>query len=153
MANESKGIAYVTVACKLPNGLWLQLHRAQRITVPVLGGGTRDETQFMREGNRYRVYGNSHPQNKAPMCEIVAGFALTHNIPKDFWDKWLDQNSESEIVKKSIIFGYAGRENIDAASKDHEKVKSGFERMDPTNLPSVVRKVETYAQGQQQPPR
>lgn len=136
----------VTVACKLPNGLVLRLFRPKEMSVPILGGGFRSETQFVDTGESLTLNGWAHRQNMAPQVQIIGqngGYALTHEVPKAFWDKWLEQNKDSDFVKNGIIFAHekAGFVESQAKDKDHANLRSGFERLDPSQMPKGIERI------------
>ncbi len=135
--DTATGGATVTVASKLPMQLILQLHDKCMRMVPVLGGGSREEVFFQkRNGARtFVVNGCSFPQNKGPLNQISGGYGITHSIPKVFWDEWLEQNSESDMVKNGMIFAHPEVQSTIDQSLEMQEEKSGIERLDPQNLP------------------
>lgn len=141
MASQSKDT--VSVACKLPHGLLMRIYTPVDVQVPVLGGGTRTETQYKYLPGKFpefRLKGFSHHQNQAPSGEIVNGYAVTHGIPKDFWDEWMKQNHEADFVKNNLVFAQPTAEALGSQmrDKDHAKLKSGLERIDPANLKGKI---------------
>lgn len=124
----------VTVALKSPHGIILQLHDQVEVSVPVMGGGMRMETQFRPSadlGATFRLNGNAVPFGESPKHTIVGGFALTHGVPKDFWEAWLKQNPRLGIVTSNLIHAY---DTVDAAAgeaRDKRAVRSGLE---PLNM-------------------
>jgi len=136
-ANKKASGETVTVACKLPHGLVLRVFRGIEIDVPVMGGGTRKEKTVEPLEQVYTAYGWSHPQNAAPHCTILAGYALTGGIPKEHWDLWLSQNKNSAMVKNGLIFAHASTASAKDQAKDGRTIRSGLERLDPNNLPKI----------------
>ena len=137
VAAEATGGPTVTVASKLPMPLILQLHDKVMRMVPVLGGGSREEVFFQkRNGARtFVVQGCSFAQNKGPSQQLASGFGLTHSIPKAFWDEWLEQNDQSDMVRNGMIFAHTEMKSTTDQALDMENEKSGMERLDPQNLP------------------
>lgn len=130
----------VTVACKLPNGLRLRIFDMRKTQELVMGGGSRDVKQAFELPTAYTVYGNSHPQNAAPGCPILQGFALTHGIPKDFWDKWHEQNKTSDLVTRGLIFAHEKADVVNAQAEEKKAVRSNLERLDPNKLPKGIQR-------------
>ena len=125
----------VTVACKLPHGLVLRVFDMIPTQEPVMGGGYR-EVKIARElPQTYVVNGNSHPQNKAPKSPISGGYALTFGIPKDFWDRWLKENEQSDMVLNGLIFAHEKPDYVQDKAEDNETVTTGLERLNPDRLP------------------
>jgi len=135
--NPSTGGETVSVASKLPMPFTLQLHTKTIKHEPVMGGGSREVVEYVqRYGSpTFVVDGNSFPQNKGPHQQLAAGFAITHGIPKDFWEEWISQQGDSDIVRNGMIFGHSETASTMAEAKEKEREKSGMERLDPLNLP------------------
>lgn len=130
----------VTVACKLPNGLRMRLFRMQKTHEPVLGGGSREVQVAHETGAEFTLNGWSHPQNKASRATIEGGYALTPNVPKDFWDAWFAQNKDTDFVKKGLIFAHEKESSTIAEAREKVAVRSGLERLDPNKMPKGVEK-------------
>lgn len=123
----------VTVACKVPSGLVLQLQRPMRRREPAMGSATPQEVTYMvKYGDRYTVKGPSYPVGtppkgfpKPPMNE--GGFALTPGIPTDFWKQWVEQNQNAPYVKSGAIFAYTDIDDAVACAADNEGYLTGLE--------------------------
>jgi hypothetical protein len=140
MANANApvtGTVTVTVACKLPHGLVLRIHEPVETEIPVMGGGVKVERHFKPTGREFTVAGNAHPQNEAPIAPIASGFALTHGVPKDLWDKWLEQNRLLPAVVNGLIFAHEHSAKSRDEAKEKIGVKSGLERINPNELPNL----------------
>jgi len=128
----------VVVCCKLPSGLRLRVFQmidqneatplgmksikiAQQIGQDVLvkGSGRHDGLSDMR-------YGNAPVPNTATF-----GYGLTHGVDEDFWNLWLEQNNQSDLVKNRLIFALPDVDNVTAFAREHEKQRSGLEPIDP----------------------
>lgn len=148
MANE-KTAEFVTVACKIPNGLLLRLHEMEETSEPVMGGGSRTVKVARHVGDAVRINGNAHPQNAAPRAQIVDGvdfgYALTPNVPKAFWDKWLQQNKDHMAVRNGMIFAHESVRSVEAEAREKANLRSGTERLDPKDLPKQIQAVPTGA--------
>lgn len=131
-ANET-----VVVASKLPMDLVARLYDFVERAEPVMGGGVRTfKIAEARPDTPHFVFqGNSFPQNKGAHQRIVAGYALTHDVPKAFWDEWLEQNKKADYVANGMIFAHAEDRSTVAQAKEMEAEKSNLERLDPNNLP------------------
>jgi len=126
----------VTVACKLPNGLILRTFKKEKFQRPVIGGGMREVEEYQPDGRQFMVNGNTAPYAK-PLLDangdaimLEQSFALTPNIPKDFWDLWFEQNKNSEVVKKGFIFASPKQLEIRAQAKAYRDEKHGLEPID-----------------------
>lgn len=131
----------VTVALKHPHGLILKIYDLVDVSEPVMGGGYRDFKQARQKGVPVRLNGYSQRGGKVPPAATAGTFALTHNVPKSFWDQWLAQNQDHDFVEKGLIF--AGSPSyVTGQMKAHEVLKSGLEPLDPDHLP--LASIKTY---------
>jgi len=134
---KAKSSGMVTVACKIPMGLKLQLQHKQPIKIPSGRGGEYivDE-QYVFGGKEYYVFGPSMPaMGGVPSGYLLpqkleGGFALTPNIPAAFWEQWLEQNRLADFVTSKMIFAYDDSSAVDAA-QEHAELKSGLEPISP----------------------
>jgi hypothetical protein len=134
--NDVPSTATVTVASKFPMDFILKLHDFKTKYEPVMGGGSREyKIAEPRMGAKtFIIQGNSFPQNKGAHQQIVAGYAITRDIPKAFWEEWLEQNKGAEFLVNGMIFAHSEAASTIAQSKEMEAEKSGLERMDPKEI-------------------
>jgi hypothetical protein len=126
------GAATVTVACKMPNGVWLQLHELVECTEPHPALGTRQVKQARKVGEPIMVKGyRGLPFGIDPKIDIAGGYALTPGVPRDFWKKWFEQNKHSALVKNHLIFAHHERASVDDFATGNETIRCGLEPIDP----------------------
>lgn len=130
MATEEKSAKFVTIACKHPPGVILRLFKTRMQMVPVLGGGMREEAIAEVIGDPIVIHGPQKPFGAEPKCIVVAGYALTSNVPIETWQEWKKQNADSDLLKNKLLFAYETPERATAAAKEHAKVRSGLEPLD-----------------------
>lgn len=130
----------VTVACKLPNGIFLRVFDMVETQEPVMGGGYRTVKMAREKGQRVRLNGFSHAQNRAPNSPIREGFALTYGVDKDLWDLWKSQNADTDMVKNGLVFAHEKDANTLAEIREKKDTRSGLERLDPNKLPKGIKK-------------
>jgi hypothetical protein len=130
--------ATVTVACKYPPGVILRIHKAVEKTEPVMGGGFRKYTQYdpIHDLEPVEIKGPTgfaFGIGARPGAPVVTpdGFALTPGVPKDFWDKWLEQNPDNELVKRGLL-GARDRD-IEGWASERKAVSTGLEPTDQDN--------------------
>ncbi len=126
----------VTVACKLPHGLMLEVHGEG-----VLKGAfdrakdnPKDGVTALPPGERIHVKGFARPvgvdlSEDAP--QVVGGFALTQGVPADFWAKWLAENKDASFVKAGLIFAHEKAGSVIGEAREKKAIRSGFEGMNP----------------------
>lgn len=104
----------VTVACKLPNGLMLDIPGAK---APVV------------------LNGAIHP-------DAIAGHGLTE-VDADFWAAWTKLYADFQPLKKEMIFAQGSERSAVAKAKERKEEKSGLEGLDPEK-PAPGIKPEDY---------
>jgi len=63
---------------------------------------------------------------------VDPAFALTHNVPRLFWDLWLEQNADSALVRNGLIFAHKQAASVTDQLRDHEDLTCGLEPLTPT---------------------
>lgn len=108
----------VTVGCKLPNGLVLDVEGKQAIVAGFRGEGVR----------------------------IIGGYGLTA-VDKELWEAWLEIHKEQPYVKSGVIFAQDNGNSVRSQAKEQEKVKSGLEPLSQNNpAPGIKRDDEVMNQ-------
>jgi hypothetical protein len=130
--------AKVVVACKLPNGLVMQLHRPEEWDEPVLGGGYRKSTRHVPDGNPITAHGWRVAHGETPKITIAGGYALTSNVPGWFWDRWLKENEGAAVVTNKLIFAYERPDEAKGVAKEHASIRSGLEPLNMARKKEVV---------------
>ncbi len=128
-----KSAKTVTVLCKIPMGLRLQLQREVTVTEQSQSGA-RQVKQWTKDGPVHIARGPSRPQQPPPGYRppiLVGGYALTRGIPADFWAQWLEQNKQADYVVSKQIIAMASIEGARDAARDHHQVRSGLEPLVP----------------------
>lgn len=120
----------VTVACKLPHGLILQLQRPVKMVEPVLGGGVREYTISQRFGEQVTIFGNRTPFGQQPKCTIIGDYALTPGIDKTFFEEWMKQNANHDVVVNELIFAHKSRDHAEGFARENAGRRSGLEPLD-----------------------
>ncbi len=144
--NPSTGSQTVVVASKLSFGLVLNLYETQEVTVEVNGQRRTYPQYFLKRGApTYTLNGNSYEKRLGDKGQhIECGFAITMGIPKDFWEEWLSQNKEGDYIRNGMVFAHSDLSAVKSEAAEKESLKTGFERMDPDNLPKIGKhKLET----------
>lgn len=124
----------VTVACKLPHGLILQLHEMVETQEPVMGGGFRSFKIARAVGEQVRIRGNAIPFGKIPNYEIKSGFALTPNVNAQFFRRWMKDNQDHDVVKNNLIFAFEKTDSVVSKAKELKDELSGLEPLDMSKV-------------------
>lgn len=125
----------VTVALKCPLDIDLRLHEFRTISVPLPGGGTRDERQAFPTGDKVRIKGYRAEAGKNPTsgAELSLGFALTPGVSAKFWDQWLEQNKEHDLVLNGLIFAHAHTQSVKSQTRENEDRWDGLQPVSQKN--------------------
>lgn len=126
----------VTVACKLPNGLVLQLEDPHDFMEPLPNGGNRPVRQWRRREESYTVRGcalNFEAMKRGmSMPAIEGGYALTSGIPKEFWEQWWDTHRNDDYVRRGLIFAAGSEVEVRREAARNSSVR-GLDPIDPDN--------------------
>lgn len=136
-AQISKTAKHVTVACKLPNGLFLQLWR-QVDSQEMTSAGPRPCKVSVKKGEAIKLPGTALRFGETPEFPLPGGYSLTQ-VPADFWEEWCVQNADSDLLANRILFAHDSQDKAadQAREQKKEKVTSGMEPIDPKNPPRV----------------
>jgi hypothetical protein len=121
----------VTVACKCPTGLILRIFKwiDDRGTRPAPG---EERPKIAIEDTNYKRVRVNGPNRyyfpgPAPEFAISGGFAITTGVDRDWWEKWLEQNHESDLVKNKLIWALPNEQDVIKEARNLKEIKSGFE--------------------------
>jgi hypothetical protein len=141
-----KSASTVTVACKLPNGLILQLWEMgdEFESSPT---GTRTIKKAHKKGEPIKLNGCALKFGQVPEVPMPGGYALTQ-VPADFWEEWVAQDPNRDVLVNRVIFAHSTMDATSQQAREQhvEKVKSGLEPIDPKNPPKVGMKITPYSQ-------
>jgi len=125
----------VTVACKMPHGIVIRGFRSAMRSVPVMGGGVRDEKYFEPDGREVTILGNARPVGGEFRTRVVMGFALTQGVPKDLWEEWLASNKSMPAVRNGLIFALGSTSEVAEEARNRGKLRSNLEPLNPNGDP------------------
>jgi hypothetical protein len=134
----------VTVACKIPNGIRLQLSVSEKMHEPVMGGGHRNVEIWKKSGPIYDVLGPAVPFGAVPKFQMEGGYRLTFGIPIEFWEKWRAQNADADFVRNGLIFAHESMDNLTDECIDNQELLSGLEPLNPKRLPKGFGNIEKF---------
>lgn len=136
---KNKFTGTVTVACNVPSGVVLRLHRPMNNPAHRKDDNREPEKLWIVDATKppIRVRGPNVGRGSDAMSirhAIAGGYGLTSNVPRQFWEDWLAQNKDNPIVLNRMIFAMptAGEAEKEALKAD---AKSGFEPMNPADAP------------------
>lgn len=140
--NAQSSAKFVTVGLKHPSGIILHIDELRKTAEPILGGGQREFTLAAALPTKITLSGNAFDPSKPKVIVTAGGYALTPNVPKDFFDKWLSQNSDSDLVRNRLIYAEERQDYADKRGREQAELKSGMEPLDPVKDPRSPRGIE-----------
>lgn len=90
----------VTIGCKLPNGIIMQVG---------------EKSVRINGWNNNAIKGGSH--------------GITEGVPADMWEAWRKEYAESRLVKGEFIFACGESRQAEAKARDHKENRSGHEQL------------------------
>lgn len=125
MAETNTRRATVTVACKMPHGLHLQLSDV-RMETPPQGG--REVAVHFPMGDRVTLAGaNAGNRDGAnPDGRSVAGYGLTE-VDAEFWSRWVEQNKAFPPLVKGLLFAQPTQDKAEGQAREQSDVRAGTE--------------------------
>lgn len=110
----------VTVACKLPNGLFVDLGEKTEKA----GTGRDAQMVVIEPGKTIKLNGSSHPN-------AVGGYGFTAEVDADLFKDWMERYKDFPPVKNGFIFYHADGRSARAQAREMAEKKSGLEFLDP----------------------
>jgi hypothetical protein len=122
----------VTVGCKLPNGLVLQLYQNVK-RVENVPNGTRTYEIAEQVGEPITIHGSAmkFEPGYIPPAQLAGGYGLTPGVNRDFFEEWMKQNREHPAVKSGLIFAAGSQMDAMDVAKENAGKRSGLEQIDP----------------------
>jgi hypothetical protein len=119
------GTATVTVYCRHNPGLILRVGEfVERAEAAAIHARTIKEWQ---QRDSFTVAGPARPVGGDAIAPVVGGYAITHGVPKDLWDKWLADNKDSAMVKNGVIFAHEKSSYGDGLATEQKGIRTGME--------------------------
>lgn len=104
MSNEyPKTGNVVTVACKLPHGLVLE----------------------MKDSPPVAINGSLHAS------AVAHGYGITEGVPAEFFTAWAAKYKDATFIRKGMVFALPKTDDVKAKAKETKALKTGFERVNP----------------------
>lgn len=98
--------------------------------------GPRKIPQWVRTGEKHIVRGVAYPNGNIPKGfhgrpEMIAGFAITRDVPRKLWDTWAHQHREDDMVKNGLIYAYEDFDKVQGVAHDNIKLVSDLAPLIP----------------------
>lgn len=130
MANE-RNTDHVTIGCKLPSGVYLELIDVPPNPAP----GLPPNMNPRPPGQRIKLNGANSVQQHGVLNRVqplVLEYGTTI-VPKEFWDKWAAHNKDLAFMKNGQVFVVQGTDarSFNAQAREKLPEKTGFEGIAP----------------------
>lgn len=104
----------ISVGCKLPSGMHLDIRQIGEPTerVTLKGINSLTEGAIIRPAQR-------------------GGYAITENVPKEFFERWLELNKDHAAVKNNLIFAHIQIASVRDMGEERSELVNGFDPIDP----------------------
>jgi hypothetical protein len=127
--------AKVTVASKLPFKLEMQCCSKRVVQQKHQGQAWREEV-FFKSGPSHITNGIAYPsgtvpEGMPPPPQLATGFALTHDVDKDLFDAWMEENKDSAMVKNRLVFAFEKIDSVKDKAKNYRSLDSGLGPLTP----------------------
>ena len=144
--NPTRARETVTVACKV-SVPWidLQLCKPMQVSEQTMNG-SKEVTMFYKDGPVIRIRGTAYPVGQTPegfpeKPERLFGYALTRNIPKDWWDEFTKQYAKWPYLQNGLVYAFANLDDGRAQAKEQRAFTSGLEPINPKGDPRSPRPI------------
>lgn len=127
---------FVTVLCRLPSGVTLELHDLDALK----NRASSDAPIMQPPAPRASVTlnGAKHDPSYHPLDSRLLGRAGRTHVEADFWNAWLKQNAQSALVTRKLVFAETTPAKADSAVAELATEKTGLEGNDPNALPRDI---------------
>ena len=121
----------VTVCCKSPHGLVLELDEL-RHEIPSIGGSGGGPVPVWRpSGKKVTIRGSQADQPTSPNPgRTIGGYGITE-VDKEFWDTWVAQKKGFPLLTNGTLFAQPSLDRAAHQARDQSSIKTGFEGLDP----------------------
>jgi hypothetical protein len=111
----------VTIACKMPNGVILNLDRYERISTESFNPAVRE----IPGGQTVTLKGVAYHIGLDERPELHGGYRL-NEVDADFWESWYELNKDSPLIKDGLIFAAPKREIAASRAREQNAVPQLF---------------------------
>lgn len=133
----SVGDRTVVVVCKMPRGIFLQLHEPIDQQVNLSNGGTQMRKAQMRIGDPVRLKPSVLPFGAIPNYPIVEGFSLTRDVDANFWNTYYQQNKNLEMIQSGLLCAFDNEADATAYCREYSSLNHGLEPLQHSGDPRI----------------
>jgi hypothetical protein len=105
----------ISVGCKYPHGLHLDIRQhgqpVKRVTLKGI---------------------NSLSKGMIIRPATIGGYAVTDNVPKEFFEEWMRLNACHPAVVNHLVFAHEEKASVVAMAEERSELKNGLDPIDPS---------------------
>lgn len=135
-SNASRAGGTVTVICRMPAGLMLDLYDTAE-----LAARARAATPVMappKPSARVQLNGAKADPRYHARDNLLLGMGGRTQVDASFWQAWLAQNPNFLPLKNGLIFAQPDTDAAGAELAERGQHRTGLEGLEPTSLPGVT---------------
>ena len=121
---------HVNVACKLPNGLILEVLNTDGVPV-----------RHTIHGNRPKLDKRGNERRGVITLTKDDTFGVTP-IPADYWAAWAKQNANAPYVKAGMVYAMPDMDGVEGMARELADVRTGLEGLDPDRPAPGIEKAD-----------
>jgi hypothetical protein len=116
----------VVIYCRHAPGLVLRAGKFTERDVGGVGGVVRTIREWHQTAE-FKVAGPAKPFGGEPRAPVVGGYAMTPGCPKELWERWLEDNKDSLLVKNKIVFASDRTDYANGEALERRGERTGLE--------------------------
>ncbi|QCE35646.1 hypothetical protein FAI40_10085 [Acetobacteraceae bacterium] len=132
----------VTVICRMPSGVKLDLYDMQALSeraAVLKQGGFPPQLAPIKV---VTLKGASSDMRFHKADNVLIGMAGRNIVDAEFWEAWLAQNQNSQLVTKGLVFAEKNSKRAEAKFKEVKSEKTGLESLDSSKPIEGVTKLD-----------
>ncbi|MBS0966963.1 hypothetical protein JK165_12850 [Acetobacter okinawensis] len=134
--NTPRGASTVTVICRMPAGLVLDLYDTDELATRA-----RTPTPVMappKPTASVRLNGAKADPRYHARDNLLLGMGGRTQVDASFWQAWCAQNPNFLPFKNGLVFARSTERDAGAELAERGQHRSGLEGLEPTSLPGVT---------------
>ncbi|GBR70992.1 hypothetical protein [Gluconobacter kanchanaburiensis] len=125
----------VTVLCRMPHGLRLRIapegDAERRAKMSEEKRPDLSPVSYVKE---IEINGANRAPDFHPKDNALLGRVGRTVVDKAFWEAWVKQNADSDLVKNQCVFAEMTEARANAKAAEFKTEKTGFEPLDPVEI-------------------
>jgi hypothetical protein len=137
---------FVTVACKVPNGIRIRAFQKVEETEATPTGVKKYTIVKGIVGTEFDCAGPASTNHVSPnMFDMLSrshpgGYALTNQVPREIWQSWLSYNRDTPLYREGLIFALGDPADAAVEARSRASITSGLEPINPLDPGRVLGK-------------